>query len=658
MITVWAMGVERSKTSMVENVQISVLEIEKQINKLKIGKASGPDTIKPELYKNLIKCESLIFILTKLMNDVMNSGIIPYEWKQSITKLIPKNKKPKFEDFRPIALTDISYKILMGVIKEKIEKHLTDHKLMKDEQAGATRRRRVTENIFILNYCIEKSYNLKKELFVLGIDFKKAYDSINRYEMLKVLQEYKIHPKLINLIANIYSCDSTRLYLENQFLAEIEISSGIRQGCNLSGLLFIMVTYKIIEKIDELKLGFSNDNLKIGSLFYMDDALLMANSPKEAYTIINKIGFISSKYGLELNKGKCQIMIYNKKSDINYLCENREDGRKIFEGIELVDKLKYSGVLIDDKRGLFKSQKERIFNEAIKFRNQLFSVLGNCCNRLLFGKTYWKGLILPNLLYGNDVITFNKNELERLQKHDNAAYRIMLQLPIYTARSFLRGEVGASSAIARDMKSKIAFLIHVKNNGNEILKHIIEEELVTPKMKWTKKVREYLNILDMNSNQITGISPEELKTIINEFDTKEWKAEMEERVTLQYYKSGKIMIKEEKWFKNGLRYNTMMKARSNTLQLRWRERNNEDKICLLCRKEEETLEHFLLNCKELQKYRDQCILLQLPRNNQAEDKLINKMILLEEDEVHNKNIFITILSKMYNVRNQIVKNLK
>ena len=98
-----------------------------------------------------------------------------------------------------------------------------------------------------------------------------------------------------------------------------------------------MVTYKIIEYVQGLRLGFSFGNVNVSSLFYMDDALLLATSPQDASTIINKISLVSSRYGLELNRGKCQVMIYNKSSDLKDICVH-EDGMVKFENIELVSR--------------------------------------------------------------------------------------------------------------------------------------------------------------------------------------------------------------------------------------------------------------------------------------------------------------------------------
>ena len=66
--------------------------------------------------------------------------------------------------------------------------------------------------------------------------------------MVQILKELRIDSKIIDFIVRIYREDSTKIQLEKNKEIEIEVTSGIRQGCTASTVLFKLITYKIIEK--------------------------------------------------------------------------------------------------------------------------------------------------------------------------------------------------------------------------------------------------------------------------------------------------------------------------------------------------------------------------------------------------------------------------
>ena len=113
-----------------------------------------------------------------------------------MTKMIPKVTKPKAKELRPIALTNQGYKLMMGVVRMYLEEHIKKNELGKDVQGGFTEGIRIENNLLILRYCIETSYKNKKPRFVIAINFKKAYDSIKREEIINILMKNSVSSKL------------------------------------------------------------------------------------------------------------------------------------------------------------------------------------------------------------------------------------------------------------------------------------------------------------------------------------------------------------------------------------------------------------------------------------------------------------------------------
>ena len=141
---------------------------------------------------------------------------------------------------------------------------------------------------------------------------------------------------------------------------------------------------------------------------------------------------------------------------------------------------------------------------------------------MLIGKTYWKGLVLPNILYGTDVMGMRCDDIKKLQTLDNTAYRFILKVPKYTAIEFLRGEVGASAALSRDMKNKILFLRHaLTSDENPLLRQIVTTDIQDKCTKWEKNIFTYLNDLNISLNNVCTMKRDNLEERIREWDSKQ-----------------------------------------------------------------------------------------------------------------------------------------
>ena len=169
----------------------------KKLEKIKNKKSSGPNLLKPELYKELGNSDFCTKTMARVYENQIHSDKIPKSWKGTRTKVIKKIKKPTVKDFRPIALANISYKLLMSIVKDQIEEHIEQNNLIKHNQTGFTKGGRKEDNLFVLQYLVEKTYKQDKPLIVISIDYSKAYDSIDRKRMIETMIKYKIHQTLL-----------------------------------------------------------------------------------------------------------------------------------------------------------------------------------------------------------------------------------------------------------------------------------------------------------------------------------------------------------------------------------------------------------------------------------------------------------------------------
>ena len=103
----------------------------------------------------------------------------------------------------------------------------------------------------------------------------------------------------------------------------------------------------IMAELDRRGTGYNDEHIKIKSLLFADDALLLSHSQEEAKENFDIITDVSRDVGLEINIEKSNVMIFNLKDQPEYL-----------GNIKVVPKVKYLGIEIDNKRNYFKTQRD------------------------------------------------------------------------------------------------------------------------------------------------------------------------------------------------------------------------------------------------------------------------------------------------------------
>ena len=141
-----------------------------------------------------------------------------------------------------------------------------------------------------------------------------------------------------------------------------------------------------------------------------------------------------------------------------------------------------------------------------------------------------------------------------------------------------------------------------------------------------------------------------IKNRIYDWDNYQWKISMASKRSLEIYRQFKERPAEAKWMKNHQKYSTMLMARGNSLDLGWRGMNpTRDRKCNLCGSPEETLHHFIFTCEALNCIRDKYV--------NFHQLNLNKILLFEEDQVHNHEFYIDLINKLWNHRKTKLSNL-
>ena len=184
---------------------IQVSEIEKAVKDLKIGKASGPDSINSEI----LKCSSRVIapILQKVFNHILTEGKYPETWAEGI--ITPLHKKGNLHDpdnYRGITVASTLGKVFGMILNNRLADFCVEHNLIDERQASHKKKSRTSDNAFIIRSLFEKHcVQQKQKLYLCFVDFSKAFDSIWHDGMFLKLQQNGIGGPFYRVIKDMYS---------------------------------------------------------------------------------------------------------------------------------------------------------------------------------------------------------------------------------------------------------------------------------------------------------------------------------------------------------------------------------------------------------------------------------------------------------------------
>ena len=220
------------------NSPITREELCKMAKKLKNGKAGGPDLILNEFIK--YSPTDMLNVICKYFNLVLDSGIVPKEWTVGLIIPIYKNKGDLDDpdNYRGITLLSCMSKLFTMIINKRLSDFLEDNKLLVEEQAGFRDGYSTLDHIFSLHCIIDSFLSAKKRLYCAFIDYRKAFDSVDRSSLWQKLTKLNIKGKVLTVVQNLYNSAKSQVRLNNSISDSFNCNVGVRQGENLSSLLF------------------------------------------------------------------------------------------------------------------------------------------------------------------------------------------------------------------------------------------------------------------------------------------------------------------------------------------------------------------------------------------------------------------------------------
>lgn len=372
------------------NEEITQQEILTVIKNLKSRKSPGLDGFTSEFYKMVGPL--IVPEMQSLFNKIMKGGRAPESWRKTEIMIILKQSRDPTDpnSYRPISLTNQDYKIFAKILANRLEKTLP--RLIGEDQYGFVKGRYIGHPIRNVINTLHHG-NSEGRFALLKLDVYKAFDTLSHGYLFQVLSKFGFDGPFLIALKEIYREGKAMIKVNDNYTKEILLQRGVKQGCPLSPMLFVLSMEPLAEKIrSSSKIrGYTVGKEVIKLNLYADDIILVLQNPLDA---IRELLIILEEFkeysGLGVNISKSEIMF--KRIDLK---EQKEIAK--LTGMKLgIRRLKYLGITITKSiKNLmgtnYKITWRRIQEKLNEWDNRYISILGKIRAIKMF--------IIPKMLY-------------------------------------------------------------------------------------------------------------------------------------------------------------------------------------------------------------------------------------------------------------------
>ena len=396
-----------------EDVVIGLDDVRRGIRRMTNWKAPGPDAVQGFWFK---KFPSMHARIARGLQGCLAQGWVPKWMTVGRTSLFMKDpaKGTRADNYRPIACLPLMWKLLTGILSEKIYCHLDGNNLLPDEQKGCRKRSRGTKDQLLIDKMILRDAKVGKNLSMAWIDYKKAYDMVPHSWIKEVVDLLGVAGNIGGLLSSSMSGWKTQLMGGTEVLGTVDIKRGIFQGDSLSPLLFVMIMIPLSQQLNAANKGYrlKNTDRSISHLLFMDDLKLYAggrNAKSQLEELVSVVKGYSDDIRMEFGMSKCAVLSVVRGKRVEEVGLELPSGEVMADVEE--EGYKYLGVLQTDDF-MYTEMKKKVKKEYFRrlkllLKSQLYA--GN----LIAGINAWA---IGIVRYTAGVLDWGKVELKKVDE--------------------------------------------------------------------------------------------------------------------------------------------------------------------------------------------------------------------------------------------------
>ncbi len=454
-------------------------EVELAIKLMKNNKSPGPDCIPAEVYKQ--GGPFLARNLHSLIVKIWEEEVIASDLRDGLITTIYKKKGDKSDcgNHRGITLLSLAGKILAKIMNMRLTPIAEE--VLPETQNGFRPSRGTADMIFCARQLQEKCREKQMPLFMAFVDLKKAFDSVKRELLWKIMAKAGCPEKFIKILRLLHDDMTATVIVNGESTAPFQVKSGVKQGCIIAPTMFsifiaavldlakdalppgISITYRMdggVFNLRRLRAPTKTSITSIVELQYADDNAVSALSEEELQQILNVFSQAYSRLGLEINASKTKVICQPPPG-------TQEALQPVFQlngaNLENVNDFAYLGSHLASNARIDAEihYRLRCANASFgKLKNRVFN------NRDLRPDTkilVYRTVVLTTLLYSSESWVTYRHHLKELEKFHQRSLRFILNISWESMRSNISvlEQAGCSSIEAMIIRNQLRWAGHV-----------------------------------------------------------------------------------------------------------------------------------------------------------------------------------------------------
>ena len=508
-------------------------EIRSLRDDLRVGRKGGLDWVRNEL----LKCcpDEYIGLLTRFFNLVLSTGLVPEEW--CIGSILPlykgKGSRSNPDNYRGITLLSCIGKLFTAAINQRLQFFVERNGLLGEEQAGFRAGHSTLDHIFSLHLLIKLYQQRNKRIYAAFVDYKKAFDLVDRSLLWRKVLDLGVKGRILKVVVSMYEFAKSCVSVNGKYSDSFACNIGVRQGENLSPLLFAIFLKDFREflsdkfegliSLDEHVQGMEDNEefvmlQRLFVLLYADDTILLAEDQQSLQRALNALHEYCERWKLTVNTVKTQVVVFSRGA---------VRLRPVFwygrTQLKVVDHYIYLGVAFYNN-GCFSRS---IHQQVVLARGALnallvkTNLLGLPVDLVL---ELYEQTVLPVLLYGSEIWGFSN--LKEVETFHTSALKRVIAVGKATRDEFVFGETGCTDLKGVILKRMTNFWLSLANGHQNkisvLLYNYVRRRHCDPNddfsSEWMSKIESGLTELGMEHvwrNRGRGYDSEAIKKSVS-----------------------------------------------------------------------------------------------------------------------------------------------